>query len=237
MEAPYLLDCYTKSFRAKVSKVIDEVYIILEESYFYPTGGGQPYDTGKITKDGEEYDVLFVKKTEDGISHQVSKPGLQVGDSIQGDLDWERRYTHMRYHTAEHIVSGVVERETGAKVTGNHLTTEKARIDFNLEDFDKEKMREYLDKANAIIAEGHEVKLTIEPRVKAEEILKGKLSGLAMGLPAHVTEVRLVEVVDFVTEACGGTHVANTKEIGPLEFIKAESRGKNNRRLKFRLKN
>ena len=235
MAAKYLLDCYNKEFETKVKKVTDRKYIVLEETYFYPVGGGQPHDTGKIVKDGEEYEVIFVKKFED-ISHEVSKEGLKEGDVVKCVIDWDRRFTHMRYHTAAHILSNVISEKTGALITGNQLSLDKARIDFSLENYNPEKLKEYIEKANKIVEEGRNVNLSLLTKEQAKEELGDVFTTLAKGFDESITEVRVVEIEGFCKEACGGTHVKNTNEIGKLEFLKAKNKGKNNRRVEFTLK-
>ena len=235
MKAAYLLDCYTKEFSATVTKVTNDIFIELDSTFFYPTGGGQPHDTGKIVKDGEEFQVEFVKKIDKEISHQVSKKGLLVGDTIKGEIDWQRRYIHMRYHTAAHILSHIIGSETGARTTGNQLSEEKGRIDFNLEKYEKEKIKDYIEMANKVIEEGHEIELSILPREEAEIFLGEKMTSLAKGFSEEIKEVRVVNIKGFAKEACSGTHIKNTKEIGKLELVKVENKGKNNRRVTFKL--
>ncbi len=233
MAAKYLLDCYTKEFETKVKKVTDGKYIVLEETYFYPVSGGQPHDTGKIG----EYEVVFVKKFGDDISHEVSKEGLKVGDTVKCVIDWDRRYTFMRYHTAAHILSNVITKNTGALITGNQLSLDKARIDFSLENYDKDQLIGYIDEANKIVEESRPIHLSLLTKEEAKEELGDNFTTLAKGFDESITEVRIVEIEGFWKEACGGTHVKNTKESGKLEFLKAKNKGKNNRRVEFVLKN
>src|SRR3989338_1765808 len=218
MKAPYLLDCYKKEFDAQVTKVKEGVFITLDQTYFYPIGGGQPYDTGIITSNGKAYKVIFVKKEEGEIIHEISDLGIKEGDHIHGTIDWDRRYILMRYHTAAHILSEVISKATGALITGNQLETDKARIDFSLENYDKEKILEYIAQANQIIKE-------------AESILGEKMTSLAKGFSEDIQEVRIVDIEGFGKEACGGTHLKNTSEVGEILFVKAENKGKNNRRI------
>src|SRR3989344_2516789 len=217
MKAPYLLDCYKKEFDAQVTKVKEGVFITLDQTYFYPIGGGQPYDTGIITSNGKAYKVIFVKKEE--------------GDLIHGTIDWDRRYILMRYHTAAHILSEVISKATGALITGNQLETDKARIDFSLENYDKEKIIEYIAQANQIIKEAHPIHWSLLPRKEAEQILGEKMTSLAKGFSEDIQEVRIVDIEGFGKEACGGTHLKNTAEVGEILFVKAENKGKNNRRI------
>ncbi len=229
----YLNDSYLKEFEAVVEEINNGKYIVLSETLFYPNGGGQPCDIGMITKDGEEYKVVYVGKFEGKISHEVDKEGLKVGDKVKGEIDWARRHKLMRYHTAAHIVSGVFNKETGALITGNQLDLEKGRIDFDLENFDREKIDEYFKKANEIVKKDLQVKTYYITREEALEI--PELAKLAKGL-LNVENVRVVDIVGFDRQACGGTHVKSLSEVGEIEFIKAENKGKSNRRVYFRLK-
>lgn len=231
MKAPYLLDCYKKEFDAVVVKVKEGVFVTLDHSYFYPTGGGQPYDMGTIYSNGNTYKVVFVKKEEGEIVHEVSDMGLKEGDTIHGVIDWDRRYILMRYHTAAHILSEIISHATGALITGNQLEVDKARIDFSLENYDKEKVLEYITQANKIIKEAHPIHWSLLPRKHAEEVLGEKMTSLAKGFSEEIQEVRIVDIEGFGKEACGGTHLKNTSEVGEIKFMKAENKGKGNRRI------
>ncbi|MBN2142355.1 alanyl-tRNA editing protein [Candidatus Woesearchaeota archaeon] len=234
-QAAYLLDCYTKEFVGTVKSVKDDKFVVLEETYFYPQSGGQPFDTGRILKeDGSEHNVVFVGKFGGEISHEVDKPGLKAGDKVRCVIDWDRRYKHMRMHTAAHVLSNVIEKDAGALITGNQLGLQQSRIDFSLEDFDREKFKEYEAHANRIVSEGHDVNLFLMSRDEAEEKVE-RLSGLAKGLPPEIREVRLVEIEGLVIEACGGTHLANTSEIKGIRITKMENKGAKNRRVYFEL--
>src|SRR3989344_34185 len=126
-EAIYLKDHYLKEFEATVTKV-EGNFIILDKTLFYPNSGGQPHDTGKLIKDNQVFNVIFVKKLSQDISHEVDKPGLKQGDKVKGVIDWERRYKLMKAHTSAHIVSEIIHRNTGALITGNQLDIDKIRI-------------------------------------------------------------------------------------------------------------
>jgi len=233
METLYLNDCYLKEFEATIESVKDNKYVVLDKTAFYPNSGGQPYDTGVFIRHGEEFPVVYVGKFGDVISHEVSKPGLKSGDKVTGKIDWDRRYILMRYHTAAHLLSEVIHKEIGARITGNQLNTDKGRIDFDLENYDRDKLIEYIAQANEIIQKELPVKTYFLER---EEAFKNPdLFSLKNVLPPEVKELRIVEIEGFDTKACGGTHVKNIKEIGKIEFLKAENKGKNNRRLYFKL--
>ena len=232
-ELIYMTDCFAKEFDAKVTKV-DGKFIVLDKTAFYPQGGGQPTDTGKLIKDGEEYQVVFAKKKGADVSHEVDREGLQEGDTVHGVLDWDKRYVLMRMHTAAHILCEIFHKETGALITGNQLNVDKSRIDFNLENFDREKISEYVAKANEIVQKDLPIKIYTLPREEAMKL--PSVTKLANVLPPAVQELRIVEIVGYDTQADGGTHVKSTKEVGEIEVVSAENKGKNNRRVYFKLK-
>jgi len=237
MDALYMDDSYTKEFEAKVGSVNkggeNKFFVVLDRTAFYPDSGGQPHDTGKFVKDGVEYPVVYVGKFSGKISHEVSKEGLKEGDVVKGVVDWERRYLLMRMHTAAHLICEIFHKDSGALITGNQLGLDKSRIDFSLENFDREKMSGYFAKANEIVEKDLEVKTYFLPREEAMKI-EG-ITKLANALPPNIKELRIVEIGDFDIQADGGTHVKSTKEIGKIEFLKAENKGKNNRRVYFKI--
>ena len=226
-------DCYMKEFDATVIAANGNI-IELDRTAFYPNSGGQPDDTGIISCGSEDYVVGVVRKEQGRILQEVDREGLKQGDKVHGQIDWVRRYIHMRYHTASHVLSGVVYRETGAVITGNQIAADKTRIDFDLENFDRAKLKEYEEKANSVLSGNHPVVIRFISREAAAKI--PNVTKLAMGLPESVKEVRIVSVEGFEQEACGGTHLANTSEAGQIEIIGAENKGKSNRRIYFRLK-
>ncbi len=234
-KALYLLDCYLKEFEATVESVKDDKYVVLDKTNFYPNAGGQPYDTGKIiSEDGTEYDVVYVAKFGDTISHEVDNPGLKPGDKVRGVIDWDRRYRLMRMHTAAHVISIIIEKDADALITGNQLGLDKSRIDFNLENFDREKFAGYMDEANELIKKGAEVNLYLLPREEAFQKYE-RLTNLAKGFSDDIKEVRIVEIEGVTVEACGGTHLKDISEIKGVKLLKLDNKGKNNRRLYYEL--
>ncbi len=165
--------------------------------------------------------------------HYLDRPGLKAGDKVHCTIDWDRRHKLMRYHTAAHILSAIVHKETGALITGNQIAVDHARFDFDLENFDREKMAEYVKEANDAIKRNMDVKMYFLPREEAMKI-PGVVK-LANALPPQVQQLRIVEIGDVDTQADGGTHVRNTSEIGQIEIIKMDNKGKSNRRVYFRL--
>lgn len=238
MQAAYLLDCYKKDFESRIVNVSDEedsgIWIELEETYFYPTSGGQPCDSGFIVKENMEYVVEDIIKKEGKILHKVGKKGLVVGDNVRGLIDWEHRYILMRYHTASHILSTVIHEETGADITGNQLYVDKARVDFSLENFDRELMKSFESKTNDVIKKNLPVSFRMLEREEAFKI--PGLVKLRKQLSESIKEIRIVDVGDFDHQACGGTHLRNTAEIGLIEITDLENKGKERRRVYFKIK-
>ncbi|MBD3318681.1 alanyl-tRNA editing protein AlaX [Candidatus Woesearchaeota archaeon] len=231
----YLEDSYTKEFAATVIEVIDGTGIVLDQTYFYPRGGGQLDDRGVLvdTVTDESFVVCEVFKKEGKAIHKVERSGLKPGSVVRGVLEWSRRYRMMRMHTASHVVTGIIAAKLGALITGHQLGLEKSRTDFNLEEFDKQKIQECFDLANKYIEEDIPVTTYMLPR---EEALNNpKLVKLANVLPPSVKDLRIVKIGDVDEQADGGTHVKSLKECGALVFLKGENKGKNNRRVYFGL--
>lgn len=231
-ELLYMKDSYLKEFEATVTKAEGKI-IVLDRTAFYPMGGGVPDDRGKVVAGEKAYYVRLVKKMGDVVIHEVDELGLHVGDRIKGWIDWERRFMMMRMHTAAHILSAVVNRETGALITGNQIDLDKTRIDFDLETFDREKLAEYLEKSNLEISKNQPVTAEFLDREKVMQI--PNVVKLAGALPPAIKELRIVKIGDVDVQADGGPHVANTSEIGKIEIIETENKGKNNRRVYFKL--
>ncbi|MFX0046699.1 MAG: alanyl-tRNA editing protein AlaXM [Candidatus Hermodarchaeota archaeon] len=233
-EALYMKDSYLKKWDAKVVSVKNDKYIILDKTAFYPKGGGQPWDEGFIVKEGEKFKVIYVGKFSGEISHEVDKPGLKEGDMLKCEIDWERRYTYMKYHTACHLVSNILYRRANAKITGNQIELDKARMDFSMEDYSPEKLQAYVEESNEIIKQN--LPITIETMSRAAVLEEPELARLAVGLPKNLESFRIVKIGDIDKQVDGGTHVNNLSEIGEIEMTKTVNKGKNNRRLYFILK-
>ena len=233
-DALYMSDSYLKNWDAKVVSVKDDKYVVLDKTAFYPKGGGQPWDEGYIIKSGEQFKVVYVGKFSGEISHELEKPGLKEGDLVSCEIDWERRYTYMRYHTACHLLSNVLYRRANAKITGNQIELDKARMDFSMEDYSPEKLRLYVEESNEII--NQDLPITIETMSRTAVLEEPELARLAVGLPKNLQEFRVVKIGNIDKQVDGGTHVKNLKEIGEIEMTKTVNKGKNNRRMYFILK-
>jgi len=229
----YLEDSYLEECDAAVVSVRDGRYVVLTQTIFYPKGGGQPWDMGKIAKGNEIYNVIYVGKFSGEISHEVDRTGLREGDRVKCVLDWERRYKLMRSHTAAHVFASLLCVGTGALVTGNQLEEEKIRFDFSLENFNREILEEYLDKANELFRRDVSVKWYELPKEEALRI-PGVVK-MAEALPPDIPRLRIVEIVGVDKQADGGTHVRNLREVGQIRLLKAENKGKYNRRVYFAL--
>ena len=234
----YYDDSYLKEFSATVTAVNknDEgkaVFIELDQTVFYPNGGGQPSDVGVLDKDGMTYAVGFVGNFDGKISHCVDKEGLAVGDTVSGKIDWEHRYKLMRMHTACHVISSVFTKDHGVKLTGGQLGVEKSRIDINIEEFDREKIQQYIDESNVALATNQDTESSYISREEAEQ--RPELAKLAKGLKEGLCKLRILKIGNIDEQADGGTHVKNTSEVGKVVLLKCENKGKSNRRVHFGL--
>lgn len=232
-KALYLEDSYLKECDATVISVKEGKYVVLDQTIFYPKGGGQPWDTGQILNQNEAYNVVYVGKFSGEISHEVDRAGLKEGDKVHCILNWERRYKLMRSHTAAHVFASLLCTETGALVTGNQLEEDKIRFDFSLEKFDREILETYIKKANELFKKDIPVKWYELPREEALKI-PGVIK-MAEAYPPDIPKLRIVEIVGVDKQADGGTHVKNLKEVGQIKLLKMENKGKNNRRVYFTL--
>jgi misacylated tRNA(Ala) deacylase len=231
----FLDDSYLRSFVATVTDVTPDG-VVLDRSAFYPTGGGQPHDTGALVLDDQRLAVINVTKGGGNTLHVLAPDTASpaIGATAQGELDWERRYALMRTHTALHVLCGVVFREYGALVTGGNMTPDGARMDFELEDLNPERVAHIESVANAVIRDGRAVTWRSLPRDEAFQIpdlIRTKINLL----PPQISEVRVVEIAGLDLQADGGTHVRNTLEVGGLRVVGTRSKGRANKRLEIRL--
>ena len=223
----YWEDAYKSSFEGKVLS-IDGDKVVLDQTAFNPRGGGLVSDTGSM----DRVRVKEVLKEGEEIFHVLEQPPtFKVGDMVRGILDWERRYRIMKMHTAAHMLSAIVNRETGALITGNQISPDESRVDFSLEQFDREKFSQYIDQANEIVRRGVEVTTYF---MKREEALKiPGLVKLANATPPNLDTLRIVQIGDVDTQADGGVHVKNTREIRRVVGNTLENKGKSNRRMYY----
>ena len=229
---------YTKEFEAKVEATFPGI-IELEKTAFYPLGGGQPADIGTISWSEGEANVTDVRK-KNRIRHIVEGDLPEVGDLVNGNIDWSRRYSHMRMHTSQHLVSAVVNEVYGSDTVGNQIGQEKSRIDFKPLKINKNELNEIEDKVNDYISKDLEVTISEELRSNLEnnpDIRSSMSSGLWKMLPKSVTQLRVITIGDIDVCPCAGTHVKSLKEIGNVSFIKRENKGAEKLRLTYNLSN
>lgn len=228
-ELLYQTDSYLQEFEATVLAV-EGAQVALDRTAFYPGGGGQPSDQGLMLWDGGQAHVLKAKKQGDLVWHKLDADPPSVGAQVQCLLEWERRYQLMRIHTALHVLCGVIWRDYGAQVTGGNMEPGRARMDFEFKTMRRELVDEIEQKINAEVAAARAVRVNILPREEAFQIpdlIRTKINLL----PPHITQVRVVEIGGLDMQADGGTHVANTTEVGPLRIVDYKSKGRINKRL------
>lgn len=213
-EKLYWEDAYMREFSARITSIQgNEVY--LDRTAFYPTGGGQPSDMGKLLSGGREHSVLEAKKDRDMIAHVLDDAdGLSLGSEVACTLDWARRYAHMRYHTALHIIDGVVQKAYKGGITGGQIYSDRSRMDFDVPGMDREMVQRIIDDAQKVVDSGH--KVTARFLTKEEALAIPDLSRTDPGtnLLAGLDKVRVVDIEGFDMQLDGGTHVSNTKEVG-----------------------
>ena len=222
----YLRDAELRSFTATVTTV-DGDRVALDRTAFYPTGGGQPHDTGTLA--GAR--VVEVRKEGDEVWHALEGVVPDVGDTVTGEIDWERRYALMRTHTAMHVLCGVIWNEWGKAVTGGNMDPLSARMDFEFDPLPEGFAATVEARVNAELDAGRPVEVSFLPRdaaVQDEDLIRTKVNLI----PATVSEIRVVDIVGLDKQADGGTHVSSTDQVGRIRVVKTESKGKGNKRLR-----
>jgi misacylated tRNA(Ala) deacylase len=228
-ELLYLRDAYLREFEARVVAV-NEAAVALDRTAFYPTGGGQPHDTGTI--DGLW--VSDVRKEGEVVWHAVAGELPAVGTTVSAVVDWDRRHELMRTHSALHVLCGVIWNEWSKAVTGGNMEPLEARMDFEFDPLPEGFASTVADLVNAAIAADYPIEVSFLPRGTAlddADLIRTKVNMI----PESVKEIRVVDIVGLDKQADGGTHVRSTGEIGRFEVVKTESKGKGNKRLRIRL--
>ena len=235
----YHKDAYLKEFDAKILKIqnANEGYhIVLDQTAFYPLGGGQPADTGIIRTQKREIKVSDVRMLQGRVIHIAKEMTreIQEGDRVQGSIDWDRRYALMLNHTAAHLMSEALRKATGLpmEVIGSGIDTEKVRLDLAYNGSLGPALPQIEKIANDIIREKRPVIAKTMSRELAQRHVE-KFHESLKTLPPQVQEVRIVEIKDLHACACGGTHLRNTGEIGAIKILKRRSKGKNVERIEF----
>jgi misacylated tRNA(Ala) deacylase len=233
-------DAYARSVDAAVTAVeaADEgrLVVALDRTVFYPGGGGQPADRGTVARqDGTTWAVIGARKSGEDIVHLLdAAEGPAVGDVVTATIDWERRHLLMRTHTALHTLCGVVWRDYGALVTGGNMEPGTGRMDFEFETMSGELVGEIEARVNAELAAHRDVRVKVLPRDEAfaiPDLIRTKVNLL----PEGIAEVRTIEIVGLDLQADGGTHVANTREVGRIRVTGYESKGRINKRIRIAL--
>lgn len=233
----YQTDSYLRSNQAVITQVIpEEQAVILDQTVFYPGGGGQPSDQGYLLWQNQQLNVQKVKKIgEDVLFHLTADSQLpMVGDIVECHIDWERRYKLMRTHSAMHVLCGVIFRDYGATVTGGDMDPLKGRMDFEFETMHKDLVIAIEEAVNREVEKSLPIRTAILPRQEAfkiPDLIRTKINLL----PEGIQFVRVVEIVGLDLQADGGTHVHNTSEIGRIRVVDYKSKGKINKRIYIEL--
>ncbi len=234
-------DAYARSIETRVRAVEsgDSHLVVLDRTVFYPGGGGQPSDRGVLLRaaDGRTWTVTAARKAGGEIVHELASADGDppaVGDTLQVDLDWARRLTLMRTHTALHALCGVVWRDYGAQVTGGNMEPGTGRMDFEFERMSGDLVDAIEATVNAELAAERDVRVNVLPREEAfaiPDLIRTKVNLL----PEGIEEIRTIEIVGLDLQADGGTHVANTREVGGIRVTGYESKGRINKRIRIEL--
>jgi len=234
-EALFLEDSYAREFEAKVVELSGRE-VILVRTAFYPGGGGQPPDKGTLGIGPVQASVVDARREGREVVHILDDPIPDTVRELKGNLDWERRYAHMRHHTALHVLSGVIWRNFGAKVTGGQMRADRARMDFSFpEEWTTDVVGEIERLTNEALSEERPVKVYELPREEALEnpdLIRTQVNLV----PERVRMIRIVEIEGIDTQADGGTHVANTREVGQIQITGHKSKGRQNKRIEFVLR-
>jgi misacylated tRNA(Ala) deacylase len=234
-EELFLRDSYAREFDARVVRLSGRE-VVLDRTTFYPGGGGQPPDKGSLGIGPVRALVVDARREGGDIIHVLDKPIPGTVEDLRGELDWERRFAHMRYHTALHVLSGVIWKGFAAKVTGGQMRPDRARMDFSFPgEWTAGVVGEIERLTNEALAEARPVKVYELPREEAlanPDLIRTQVNLV----PERVKTIRIVEIEGLDTQADGGTHVANTREVGEMEITGHKSKGRQNKRIEFVLR-
>jgi misacylated tRNA(Ala) deacylase len=229
-ELLYLRDAYLTSFTATVVDT-REGAVALDRTAFYPTGGGQPHDTGALAG----LTVVDVRKEGDLVWHSFEGESLlNVGDVVEGTIDWDRRHRLMRTHTALHVLCGVIWNEWRVPVTGGNMEPLSARMDFEFDPVPEGFGPRIEELVNAELAADRPIEVQFLPRdtaVQDDDLIRTKVNMI----PESVSEIRVVDIVGLDKQADGGTHVRSTAEVGRIRVTKLENKGKGNKRVRLEI--
>jgi misacylated tRNA(Ala) deacylase len=233
-------DAYVRSVAARVvaAEAADPPIVVLDQTVFYPGGGGQPADQGRLVRDadGAAWRVVGARKVDGEIGHvlEAGSSPPATGDAVVAEIDWPRRHLLMRTHTALHALCGVVWRDWGAQVTGGNMEPGAGRMDFEFERMSGELVGEIEARVNHELGLARDIRVRVLPRDEAfaiPDLIRTKVNLL----PPGIEEVRTIEIVGLDLQADGGTHVANTREVGRIRVTGYESKGRINKRIRIAL--
>ena len=228
----FLEDAYLREFSARVEG-LNGREVVLDRTVFYPGGGGQPADKGTLGVGPIHASVVDVRREGGSIVHVLDGTIPGTVKELNGTLDWERRYAHMRYHTALHVLSAVMDGAFDARVTGGQMRADRARMDFSFPgEWTAEVVGEMERLANEALASNRPVKvyeISREEALERPELIRTQVNLV----PERVKTVRVVEIEGIDAQADGGTHVANTQEVGRIEITSHKSKGRGNKRVEF----
>ncbi|MDC0526715.1 alanyl-tRNA editing protein [Euryarchaeota archaeon] len=227
---------YIKEFEAEVTAVFPGI-VELNQTAFYHLGGGQPADTGKLVWNEGSGKVFDVRK-KNRIRHMIKGDLPDIGDTVKGSLDWDRRYSHMRMHTSQHLVSAVVSERYGSDTVGNQIGFDRSRIDFKPLKLGNTELNMLQDEVNQVISKDLKISISESERSDLEnnpEIRSSMSSGLWKMLPSSITKLRVVKIGNIDVCPCAGTHVRSLSEIGDIAFLKKDNKGSEKIRLTYKL--
>lgn len=232
-EKIYATDAYAQSMDAAVVDVDrDDGRLLLDRTVFYPGGGGQPHDTGALWIGDDRLEIVRVTQDGRGVWHWIEGGLPNLGTALRGEVDWQRRYHLMRTHTAMHALCGVVWAKYQSPVTGGNMKPGEGRLDFELPNWDPEDKAPLEAELNAQLDRSLPIEVSFLPRSEADQdpsLIRTKVSLL----PPSLTEVRVIDIVGLDRQADGGTHVDSTAEVGQVQVVKIESKGKGFRRIRL----
>ncbi len=231
----YAVDSYVQTMPAVVVRTdVDDNRVLLDQTVFYPGGGGQPHDVGHLAVGEDKLDVVRVTQDADGVWHWLDGSLPSVGTSVEGTIDWDRRFLLMRTHTAMHALCGVIWNRFQSPVTGGNMQPGAGRLDFDLPNWTADQVPIIEAELNAELDRHRDVKISFLPRNAADEdpsLIRTKVNLL----PKGIQEVRVIDIVGLDRQADGGTHVSDTGQVGRITIPKAENKGRGFRRIRIQL--
>src|SRR3989442_515452 len=222
--------CYAREFDARIVERGPD-FVVLDQTLFYAEGGGQPDDTGSLQWTDGEARVLRVTKEKGIIKQHVDR--MPSADSVHGVIDWDRRYKHMRMHTSQHLMSGLVFRTYAARTVGNQIHMDYSRVDFQPANFTADDLKRIEDECNGVVASAQDVRIFEEDRAVVHNKIEDR--ALLELIPQSVRRLRIIQIGNADYCPCGGTHLKNVSEIGRVRILEKRSKGKQTDRIVYEL--